>query len=576
MIFSHTHTHTHTSSLFIKYIYIHTSTLTIISTQRYGPPGTGKTLIATVLADQLNAHEPLILSGPEVFSQYVGQSGAKIRQLFEPAEKEWEEKGNASKLHVIIIDEIDAMCKNRSSQRGDAGSNDQVVNQLLAKMDGVNSLNNVLMIGMTNRLEEMDQALLRPGRFEVKVLIGIPDESGRAEILEIHTKDWKKNGSLASDVSLREISSKSKNFTGAELKGLCNAALSHALMRISTRVNNNKNKKKKKNKDEKEVDPRTIKPTVTMEDFRKALREIVPIYGSKQSDLQSLIRGWIGEDVSPEHKNMHNALRRDIDRQRRASGSNLSSLSLVTILLEGDRGSGKTAISAYLALRSGFPFARVVSFARDFAGLHEHQQAMRLREVFEEAYKSKWSVILLDDVEHIVHLSAVVGSSVQYSNTLLLTLCSLIRTPPPVGHRLCVVGTTSQIRFLQALQVTNAFQTVIHVSKLRDKPCLRRIIARKLPRTREEVAVEIVNHISGLDGIPVKSLLSCLERMGLDNEVPTLEKWKTVSYSVYPRMSSSSSSSSSSSWSADVKKKKNSNSSSSSSRKDDEEESVLL
>ena len=188
----------------------------------------------------------------------------------------------------------------------------------------------------------------------------------------------------------------------------------------------------------------------------------------------------------------------------------MSSLSLLTVLLEGERGSGKTAISAYLALRSGFPFARVVSFARDFAGLHEHQQAMRLREVFEEAYKSKWSVIILDDVEHIIHLSAVVGSSVQYSNTLLLTLCSLVRTPPPVGHRLCVVGTTSEIRFLQALRVTSAFRSVVNVPKLADGVCLRRIIARKLPRTRENVAKSIVQRI-------VSSVNSCQDTFAVSN-----------------------------------------------------------
>ena len=143
-------------------------------------------------------------------------------------------------------------------------------------MDGVNSLNNVLMIGMTNRLEEIDQALLRPGRFEVKVLIEYPT-SGRGEILNI-AKYWKENGSLASDVSIAEITKQVKNFTGAELKGLCNAALSHALMRISTRVNN-----KTKKKDDKE---RSIEDDQTDGDdggFRKALGEIVPIYGSKQS-----------------------------------------------------------------------------------------------------------------------------------------------------------------------------------------------------------------------------------------------------------------------------------------------------
>ena len=365
-------------------------------------------------------------------------------------------------------------CKNRSSQRGDAGSNDQVVNQLLAKMDGVNSLNNVLMIGMTNRLEEIDQALLRPGRFEVKVLIGIPDESGRGEILNIHTKYWKENGSLASDVSIAEIASKSKNFTGAELKGLCNAALSHALMRISTRVNN----KTKKKDDKEKVDPRTIKPTVMMEDFRKALGEIVPIYGSKQSDLQSLIQGWIGEDVSPKHKSMHNSLRRDIDRQRRSSGSNLSSLSLLTVLLEGERGSGKTAISAYLALRSGFPFARVVSFARDFAGLHVHQQAMRLREVFEEAYKS-WSVIILDDVE--TYPSLCCCRFIRCTRTRFFDLVQSRAYSLTVGHRLCVVGTTSEIRFFRLYELRVHFECCKCPETCGG--CLRRIIARNFPNS---------------------------------------------------------------------------------------------
>jgi len=489
----------------------------------YGPPGTGKTLIATVLAEQLNAHKPLILSGPEVFGKFVGESGERIRKLFEPAETEWQNKGNASQLHVIIIDEIDAMCKNRSSQSGDAGSNDQVVNQLLAKMDGVNSLNNVLMIGMTNRLEEIDRALLRPGRFEVKVLIGIPDEKGRGQILKIHTNDWTKNGSLHEDVSLAELASKTKNFTGAELKGLCNAALSHALMRISRRSASEVEKK-----EDKSVDPRTVKPVVRMKDFLLALTEVHPMYGAKESDLRDLTRGWIGEEISSEHKSMHASLRRAVERQRRTFEGAGSGLSMLSILLEGPRGSGKTAVAAYVALRSGFPFARVVSFARDFAGLHEHQQAQHLREVFEEAYKSKWSAIILDDVEHLVHLSCVVGSSVQYSNTLLLTLASLVRSNPPAGHRLCVIGTTSQIKILRALQVTDAFQSTVRVPRLRDPTAVRTLMRKRLPRLREKVATEIATEVCRSGGIGVKRMLRSLEKMRLDNEIPSLEKWHEV------------------------------------------------
>eukprot|EP00939_MAST-03C_sp_MAST-3C-sp1_P005513 g5513.t1 len=412
-------------------------------------------------------------------------------------------------------------------------------------MDGVNSLNNVLMIGMTNRLEEIDRALLRPGRFEVKVLIGIPDEKGRAQILRIHTNEWKKNGSLDSDVSIAEIASKTKNFTGAELKGLCNAALSHALMRISQHLANcathdvdegtgDRKKRRSAKENEKEddrVDPRTIKPVVRMSDFMRALGEVHPMYGMKESDLRDLTRGWMGEDISAEHKAMHAALRRSIERQRRimdvGAGRDAGGLSLLSILLEGDRGSGKTAVAAYVALRSRFPFARVVSFARDFAGLYEHQQAQRLREVFEEAYKSSWSVIILDDVEHLVHFSSV-GSSVQYSNTLLLTLASLVRSPPPSGHRLCVIGTTSTIDVLRALRLTEAFQAIMQVPTLKDSVSVTRIMRKKLSRLRDDVAKDIAAHVVRSGGIVVKKLISSLEKMRLDNEVPSLAMFQYV------------------------------------------------
>jgi vesicle-fusing ATPase len=153
----------------------------------YGPPGTGKTLIARQIGKMLNAKEPKIVNGPEVLNKFVGQSEENIRKLFAEAEAEYKAKGDESGLHIIIFDELDAICKQRGSKNDGTGVGDSVVNQLLSKMDGVEPLNNILVIGMTNRLDMIDEALLRPGRMEIKMEISLPDENGRLQILNVHT-----------------------------------------------------------------------------------------------------------------------------------------------------------------------------------------------------------------------------------------------------------------------------------------------------------------------------------------------------------------------------------------------------
>ncbi|KAJ1536424.1 transport between ER and Golgi ATPase protein, partial [Cladochytrium tenue] len=153
----------------------------------FGPPGTGKTLLARQLGKMLNAREPVVVNGPEILNKYVGESEENIRKLFEPAEKEYKQRGDASSLHIIIFDEIDAICRQRGSRADSTGVGDSVVNQLLAKLDGVEPLNNILVIGMTNRIDMLDDALLRPGRLEIKVEISLPDHNGRLEIFKIHT-----------------------------------------------------------------------------------------------------------------------------------------------------------------------------------------------------------------------------------------------------------------------------------------------------------------------------------------------------------------------------------------------------
>jgi len=194
----------------------------------YGPPGTGKTLIARKISEILGCAKPKIVNGPEVESKWVGEAEKNIRTLFEEAQAEFEEKGeDNSSLHVIIFDEIDAIAKKRGGAH--AKSRDGALNQLLCCLDGVESLDNVLIFGLTNRKDCLDPALLRPGRLEVQLDIGLPDAKGREDILKIHTETMKSHGRLAADVDLQVLAQMSDDFSGADIAGMIRSATSYAL-----------------------------------------------------------------------------------------------------------------------------------------------------------------------------------------------------------------------------------------------------------------------------------------------------------------------------------------------------------
>jgi vesicle-fusing ATPase len=197
----------------------------------YGPPGTGKTLMARQIGKMLNTRDPKIVHGPEILNKYVGQSEENIRLLFKDAEEEYRSRGDDSDLHIIIFDEIDSICRTRGTTSGSTGVGDTVVNQLLSKIDGVQSLNNILVIGMTNRKDMIDEAVLRPGRLEVHIEISLPNEEGRHQIFRIHTSKMRKGDFLAKDVDLRELASRTKNYTGAEIESVVKGATSFALYR---------------------------------------------------------------------------------------------------------------------------------------------------------------------------------------------------------------------------------------------------------------------------------------------------------------------------------------------------------
>ncbi|XP_060193808.1 vesicle-fusing ATPase-like [Lycium barbarum] len=195
----------------------------------HGPPGTGKTLIARAISKILNG-KLQVVRGPELFNQFVGTTERQIRDIFSSAIKDLREKGTESPLHVIVIDELDSIARERGTNSSDTIA-DRVVNQLLTMIDGYSGLHNILLVGTTNRLELIDKALLRPGRFDLHLKVGLPDREGRLEILRIIVKRMQWAGTLGPDVDLPAIAGLTDGFSGADLEALIQTAFSRAMNR---------------------------------------------------------------------------------------------------------------------------------------------------------------------------------------------------------------------------------------------------------------------------------------------------------------------------------------------------------
>ena len=466
----------------------------------FGPPGCGKTLIARKIGKALHAKPPKIVNGPEILNKFVGQSEENIRLLFKDAEVEQAEKGDDSELHIIIFDEFDAISKQRGTTGGGTGVNDSIVNQLLSKIDGVDSLNNVLIIAMTNRKDMIDEAVLRPGRLELHVEIGLPDEAGRAQILSIHTAEIKQNKFLDPRVDLADIAARTKNYTGAEIEGLVKAACSYVFSRGVDLTDLSKVA---------DFSGMMVGP----EDFERALDECQPAFGVKEEELtQCFASGIIPH--GPEFERAQSTLLKMVAQVMHSSRT-----PLVSVLLTGSRGSGKSALAAHLAMNSGFPFVKRIS-GESLVGLHEDGRANVVQKAFRDAYKSPAALVILDDVERIMEYVAV---GPRFSNQVLQTLLVLVKAAPPPGHRLMVIGTTSIPEMLEAMEVTHSFDLCLQVPALETAEQYRSVLSSGALLTMS--APDVASVSSHLAGKPmgIKKLLNIVEMCRQDdsgNELP--------------------------------------------------------
>lgn len=485
----------------------------------YGPPGTGKTLIARQIGSMLRGREPKIVNGPELFNKFVGETENNIRKLFEDAEKDQEKNADKSDLHVIILDEIDSICKARGSDRSGTGVGDTAVNQFLSKIDGVKSLNNILVIGMTNRKDMIDEAILRPGRLEVHVEIGLPDEKGRVQIFKIHTRKMRENGRLSPDVSLERLAALTKNFSGAEIEGLVKSATSFALYGS---VDVTRDKPLARPEDE---------ILVTMEHFYQALEEVKPAFGIDEEDLKSVVRGEL-IDYGAEYSRLMETCRTLVKQVETSTET-----PLMSVLLHGADGVGKTAIAAKLGLDSGYPFVKFIS-PESYIGESEASKAHKLARVFDDAYKSPLSLIIIDNIERLLDYVPI---GQRFSNILLQALLVLLkRIPSHEGRKLMIIGTTSNPDILEDMQLKQAFNVHLRVPQLTTpeqitkvfnamrvdvKESELRIIAQECPRPvplkQLMMIIEMARQGSGV--VTASRFRQCVEDTGLRASTMTIK-----------------------------------------------------
>jgi len=452
----------------------------------YGPPGTGKTRLARAVANESDA-QFFLINGPEIMGSAYGQSEGQLREVFEEATK--------AAPSIVFIDEIDSIAPKRGQVSGEAEK--RLVAQLLTLMDGLEPRTNLVVIAATNRPEAIDEALRRPGRFDREIVVGVPDERGRREILGIHTRGMP----LGEGVDLAELSRTTYGFVGADLAALTREAAIEAVRRIMPRLN---------------LEERTIPPevldtlSVTRDDFLGALKRVQPS-AMREVMVQAPTTQWSdvgGLDAAQERlKEGVELPLKDPDAFRR-----LGIRPAKGFLLYGPPGTGKTLLAKAVAREAEANF--IATKSSDLLSKWYGESEQQISRLFQRARQVAPTVIFIDELDSLVPARGGGLGEPQVTervvNTILAEMDGLEELQSVV-----VIGATNRPNLVDpALLRPGRFDELIYVG-VPDAPGRRRILGIQTQKMPLDPDVDLDDVARRTDRFTGADLEDVVRRAGL-------------------------------------------------------------
>ena len=401
----------------------------------HGPPGTGKTRLAQAVANESDATF-FTINGPEIMGSAYGESERRLREVFEEAER--------SQPAIVFIDEIDSIAPKRQNVSGEAEK--RLVAQLLTLMDGLQSRANIVVIAATNRPDAIDEALRRPGRFDREIIIGVPDERGRREILGIHTRGMP----LGEGVDLGELARTTHGFVGADLSALAREAAIEAVRRIMPKL---------------DFDARTIPPevlenlVVEKDDFREALKRVQPS-AMREVMVQTPNIGWddIGGVDEAEEKLREGV---ELPLKNPQAFERLGIRPAKGFLLYGPPGTGKTLLAKAVAKEAEANFISIKS--SDLLSKWYGESEQQISRLFARARQVAPCVIFIDEIDSLVPARGTSGNEPQVTARVVNTILAEMDGMEEL-NAIVVIGATNRPALVDpALLRPGRFDELVYV-----------------------------------------------------------------------------------------------------------------
>jgi transitional endoplasmic reticulum ATPase len=460
----------------------------------HGPPGTGKTLLAKAVANETNANFYTI-GGPEIMSKFYGESEEKLRNVFEQAEK------NAPS--IIFIDEIDSIAPKREEVSGEVER--RIVAQLLSLMDGMSSRGKVVVIGATNRVNAIDPALRRPGRFDREIEIGVPDRNGRLEILQIHTRGMP----LAKDVNLEKLADISHGFVGADLQSLSKEAAIGALRKILPEIDLSSES----------IPAETLrKIIVTMQDFMDVVKEMEP---SAMREVFVEVPDVKWEDIGG-LSSIKQELQEAVEWPLKYQGvfTYADAVPPKGILLYGPPGTGKTLIAKAAANESEANFISIKGPELLSKWVGESEKGVR--EVFRKARQAAPCMIFFDEVDAIApRRGGSFGGDSHVTERLISQLLTELDGLETLTNVIVIAATNRPDIIDPALLRPGRFDRLLYVPPP-DRDSRLQIIkihTKKKPLADDVNLEQLADHTDGYTGADIASLSSAAVMLALREHV---------------------------------------------------------